>query len=335
MGSLNENKKNQWNYSLDLLKFISSFMIVCINFKFFGEVGKFVTVISRFAVPVFFMISGYYSCNDDLKAVKDKIIRIMKMYIFAVVLYFCFNVIVKVLSGQYKEAIWYVSTYLRFRYTSKTILFNESITAMHIWFLGALIYSYGIRYLVIRFKVKENIINILSFVLLVINIALGIGMSVLKITTPSFLLHNYILRNFLFMGFPLFTIGRLINKKEDVILNVLSCKILVFLVLLSVADAVLMWKVDWTKDLYAGSILMAVTLFVIALKMKDKTYHPNVNALFNTSTLVYVIHVMIGNIISMTGIENMQFYTYLKPIVIFALSVGVALLVKKILSVKR
>ena len=116
----------QRNYSLDLLKFIASFFIVCIHFKVFGEVGDFIVVLSRFAVPVFFMISGYYSFNDDTVKLKQKIINILKFYFCAVVLYACFNVITMVFNGQLAEAKWYISTYLRIQYTSKNLLFNES-----------------------------------------------------------------------------------------------------------------------------------------------------------------------------------------------------------------
>ena len=205
--------KKQRNYSLDLLKFISSFLIVCIHFKISGKTGELITIIARFAVPVFFMVSGYYSYNDDEHHIKNKILNILKLYFFAFVIYFCYNVATKMLSGQVREALWYVSTYLRPRYVLPAILFNESNTAMHLWFLGSLLYSYLIQWCVVKFKIKDNIVYILSCALLLIHIALGIGLSVIGIETPDFLTKNYMLRNFLFMGFPLFTLGQFIRKK--------------------------------------------------------------------------------------------------------------------------
>ena len=85
MDRLNQIKPTR-NYSLDLLKFISSFMIVCIHFKFFGTAGEFITVVSRFAVPVFFMISGYYSYGAEEKKIRSKIFNILKLYLIALVL---------------------------------------------------------------------------------------------------------------------------------------------------------------------------------------------------------------------------------------------------------
>ena len=88
MENLKLNMKKQRNYSLDLLKFISSFLIVCIHFKISGKTGELITIIARFAVPVFFMVSGYYSYNDDEHHIKNKILNIK--YIKIIFLCICY-----------------------------------------------------------------------------------------------------------------------------------------------------------------------------------------------------------------------------------------------------
>lgn len=335
--SLSRNK--QRNYSLDLLKFISSFMIICIHFKIAGKTGELLTVISRFAVPVFFMVSGYYACHDDCDKLKRKIINIVKIYFISVVIYFCFNIVVMILKGQIREALWYVSTYLRIQYTSKIFLFNESITAMHLWFLGSLIYSYVVQYLALKIKIKDNVIYLISTLLIITHLVLGIGLPALGIETPEFLLKNYMLRNYLFMGYPLFVFGTFVRKKEDVIHKVISCKVIFILLVISLVDALLVWNIDWSKDLYIGSIISAFALFILALKKKDKKYPRKLLTLFNTSSIVYVIHVMIGEILAMTVLENTMLYAYIKPVVIFGLSVAISVffnvLVKRIRKTNR
>ena len=249
------------------------------------------------------------------------------MYIGAFILYFCFNVLVKVFNGQYREAIWYISTYLRIQYTSKIILFNESITAMHLWFLGSLIYLYVIRYFIIKSKVNDNIIYALSCLILLINLVLGIGFSAMGIALPSFLLKNYIMRNFLFIGFPFFTLGQFIKSREEVILNKVTGRIIALLILLSIIDTFVVYRIDSSKDLYVGSVLLSFALFILALKLKEKEYNKNMITLFNTNTGVYLIHVMAGDILAMTGLENFRFYLYLRPVFIFIVSVIVCLLI--------
>lgn len=329
MESRIQEERKYRNYSLDLLKLIAAFMIVCIHFKSYGKIGEVITIFARFAVPVFFMISGYYAYNDDTKKIKGKIIHIIKIYIFAFVIYFCFNVVVKILAGQIREAIWYVSTYRRPRYVLPVILFNESNTAMHLWFLGSLIYSYIIQQIIIKLKIKENLVYILSCALLLIHLALGIGLSVLGIETPAFLAKNYMLRNFLFMGFPLFSLGQFVKKNEEMLLNKVSVLHIVILFAVSIIEAIVMRGVNWEKDLYLGAVLFGFALFVVALKMRDKTYSPKLITLFNTSTNVYLVHVMIGDILALTPLDNMLFYQYAAPFIIFVVSVIITLVLNR------
>lgn len=335
MEKLNINEKKQRNYSLDFLKIISAFMIVCIHFKFSGSVGEVAVIIGRFAVPVFFMISGYYSYNVDCRKIKNKILHIAKIYFCALVLYFCFNIAVFIYAGQYREAIWYASTYFRIRYVLTAVLFNESLTAMHLWFMGALIYSYLIQYFIVRMNIKDRIVYVASGVLLMINIAFGVGPSVFGIPLPAFLAKNYILRNFLFLGFPLFAFGQLLRKKEDSVLNGVKNYHIAILIIIAVVEAFVMRGIAWKKDLYAGSLLMGFALFVIALKMKNKTYNPKILAVFNTSTNVYLIHIMVGDIMGMTPLGRVQFYQSAEPVFVFGISVIVALIINRIGSIKK
>ena len=96
------------------------------------------------------------------------------------------------------------------------------------------------------------------------------------------------------------------------------------------AEAFIMNEINWEKDLYLGSILLGFTLFVAALKLEKKVYNPNLVKLFNTSTIVYLIHVMIGDILAHTSLENMLFYQYTRPFIIFVISVIVALVLNKV-----
>lgn len=327
MENLRQSIENHRNYSLDLLKFIASYMIVCIHFRSYGVAGEFISVVSRFAVPVFFMISGYYSYNNDEKKIKNKMLKILKIYFGAFILYFLFNVSVMAFNGQFREALWYVSTYLRFEYTSKIIFFNESITAIHLWFLGALIYSYMIQYIITKAKIKGDTVYILSCALILLHLVLGIGFSVLGIETPAFMSKNYILRNFAFMGFPLFTFGHFIRKNEDVILKKTSWGLITLLFVLSVIDSAIVCGIDWARDLYIGAVLSAFALFVTVLKLKDKRYPRGVTSLFKTTTLVYVIHVMVGDILNMTPLAESKAYLCFRPLVIFSLSVIAVLII--------
>ena len=67
--------KKTRNSTLNALKGIACFSVVMLHCAFPGMVGKIIYGIARFAVPLFFAISGYYvySCNS-----KDVIRRLPK-----------------------------------------------------------------------------------------------------------------------------------------------------------------------------------------------------------------------------------------------------------------
>ena len=52
-----EEKRNN---SIDNLKAICTFLIVCIHVPFPGEIGAYFITLTRIAVPIFFMITGFF-----------------------------------------------------------------------------------------------------------------------------------------------------------------------------------------------------------------------------------------------------------------------------------
>ena len=66
---------NAINHSLNFLKFMAIFAVVCIHcgvFPIGGTKNLIIDAVSRFAVPVFFLISGFYSYYDDNSKALDK-----------------------------------------------------------------------------------------------------------------------------------------------------------------------------------------------------------------------------------------------------------------------
>ena len=48
------------NTGIDILRFICAFLVVCIHAPFPGIIGGCVKAVSRIAVPIFFMSTGYF-----------------------------------------------------------------------------------------------------------------------------------------------------------------------------------------------------------------------------------------------------------------------------------
>ena len=64
--------------NIDILKAICAFLIVCIHAPFPGIIGEYFTALTRIAVPVFFMITGYFYLDVEKK--NGEIRQIKKIY---------------------------------------------------------------------------------------------------------------------------------------------------------------------------------------------------------------------------------------------------------------
>ena len=59
------------------------------------------------------------------------------------------------------------------------------------------------------------------------------------------------------------------------------------------------------------------------------------NILYIDYNNVYIIHVMVGTVFAVTKLESIKLYLYLKPLVIFSVSVCISLLLYRLKFIKR
>ncbi|MBR4673554.1 MAG: acyltransferase family protein [Victivallales bacterium] len=127
----------QHNYSIDFIKGVACIFVVFIHCKFPGYLGTSVNAVSRFSVPFFFMVSGYFSYSSGKFDAKRKIKHIGKITFFASLFYLLVAVVKNHCSvSSILEACSLMGVL-------KLLLFNETIIfALHLWFLFALLYDY-------------------------------------------------------------------------------------------------------------------------------------------------------------------------------------------------
>lgn len=59
-------------YNIDILKAICAFLIVCIHVHFPGTIGAYFMTLTIIAVPIFFMITGYFYSGKIKKQYQSK-----------------------------------------------------------------------------------------------------------------------------------------------------------------------------------------------------------------------------------------------------------------------
>lgn len=137
------------NSTLDVIKGIAAIMVVFIHVQFPGIIGRVVNNLAAFAVPLFFMVSGYFSSNVK----KEKISRSIK-HIVALIL-FAYTINLVRIFFQKNFNIGNTILYLKEITTDKMhiirfFLINETYISGVAWFLFALLYCYVVYYLFIR-----------------------------------------------------------------------------------------------------------------------------------------------------------------------------------------
>lgn len=187
------------NYSLDFFKGIACILVVFMHCEFPGKTGILIQCVSRFCVPFFFMVSGYFCYAADKQVdYKKKIIHISKIIISAIAFYSFINIFF------YHRYPVITAHALR-----DYLIFNVPLyIAGQMWFLYALLYDYVLMYLIVKFKLQKTLKIIVPVgICLYILLAQGAHLT-------GFHVSNKIYRNFLIEGFPLFSLGYLLHMDE-------------------------------------------------------------------------------------------------------------------------
>ena len=318
----NQFKSKKINYSMNVIKCLAIFAVICLHCQIYklGNFGLAVDGVSRFAVPFFFLISGFYSFylddNYSIKKYKTRIIRLLKLIVIANAVYMIYFLIT--MPNYDIVAIFNINSCINY------LLYNISPTAGALWFLQALLYCY-ILFLVLKIlNINVNKLYYLIPILLIINIILG------EFSTFTGLTINKVYyRNFLFMGLPFFTLGYMIHDKENKINKIFSNKITILLVIVTLIIAIVeVLLYQNIQDLFLGTILFTTALFIYCVNNPD-TLNFKITGWIGSNLYVsmYVLHTLI--ILIITPYLN---FNYFYPIIIFAITAIISTVIYLITS---
>lgn len=130
--------------NIDVARFVVSFLVIAIHISPFININQdinffFTRVLGRIAVPLFFMITGYFvidGCLKDKSKLKKYTIKILKIYLFCIILYLPINIYM----GKFNNISIFSIV--------KDILING--TLYHLWYFPALILGIWITYYFIK-----------------------------------------------------------------------------------------------------------------------------------------------------------------------------------------
>lgn len=308
--------------------------VVFMHCEFPGLTGVAVQAISRFCVPFFFMVSGYF-CFRPLSVsststgegryslIIKKIIHIGKITFYACVFYLAYLLL--------QHAVFHnVDFTITWKNVFNWVVFNvPKVVAGQYWFLFALLYAYIFYGIMERFNLRRFSYN-LAAAMFVIYILMAQGMHLTGINIP-----NFLYRNWLVEAFPFFMLGHWIHENQERI--TFTNKTLVSIILLT---TLLCWAERWImgRDFGVNIVTIPQVFALFVYGVKNPTRHEGVIQRIgrDCSMLVYIFHPAVWHsldgVYKLVGLSDNAFLLYLKPVLVLILSILMALLFNAIMA---
>jgi hypothetical protein len=265
------------NFALDLTKVLLAVMVVGIHTAPFSGMSTGLDFFTRngvfhLAVPLFFMVTGYYFISiDSFARFKKWFSHIVILYVFWMLVYLPFYM------PGYNLSAMQVSGY--------SLFITVVLGYFHLWYVAATIVAGLILYFMRGWKVGR-----LATIGLVLYSA-GVALQYLAYYRyPSISFYKY--QNFLFLALPFMMAGLAVAKsdllaiKNKFVLYALAAGLLCFAVEILLASRVT--AADRGFDMYFSRFFIAPALFTLIIK-SDLTY-PRIDIALLPS-VIYFTHI--------------------------------------------
>lgn len=291
--------KTQRTVGLDFLKYLCSFLVIIIHSEMTTKADLFVLPITRIAVPIFFMITGYfYTGSVERNRTGKQIKKIFGLIIFSNALYFVWDILKTLLkNGSVTE---YLKSFLSWEKWVDFLVFNKPPHKGSLWYLTALLYVLIIMYFLKKMGLKSfRKLYILIPILLAFNLVLG-NYAPLIFGKNLKLVYS---RNFLFAGIPFFLLGDYIYHKKFEFKNKTLITCIIIFAITSVLENWYMVKIfkDKNLDFFASTLFISFFVFIFALKNEkifaEKTKLSTLAEFGRKySLIIYIAHPIVINI---------------------------------------
>lgn len=300
--------KSQRNYAFDMIKCIAAFLVVCIHYApKYNLFDAYLNAICRIAVPLFFIITGYYYENRVASGkVKQYVQRIAWLTFYASLFYLIAFSIEHYFDGNLIQWLRHIFC---LKNLCKWFICNDYPVVSHLWYLYALIYSVAFNVVVDKLKLTK-FLPYLCVGLLFLHCVLNVKFS------------GIYLRNWMFMGVPFLIVGRILNQIKEFIYKInLSAITIVIILFISLLLLYLEMMILPYRDFYASIIPLVLTISMLAIRYPlfgEDSFVARIGKEYSSD--LYLYHVFIGGIIISCINNNSVCIWYLRPVVITVLT---------------
>ena len=309
---------------------MAAIAVVFIHVLFPGKLGSMVNCLARLAVPFFFAISGYYSFNADTSRLRSRARSILKLYVLAVILSLGWGFFREMVIYGTSPLPWLMRTMTFHNIACMLLLQIDFLGGGHLWYLLSLMLCYVVLQGYIRWKGKDyRDLYLFSGIMLTVCLITESFTSAAGITVS-----NYLYRNTLLLGLPLFTLGLFLGQYQETLRSTynLAPKSLLILFCLGVVVSVLQWMPFGELELPIGTLIQLFALMLLVvnapnLVRADSLWGRMIAHFASLSTTVYITHLIWSEIYFLrlypgvvSRLGGME--PYLRPVLVAALSLG-------------
>lgn len=253
------------------------------------------TPLIRVAVPVFFMMSGYFIWSPSHAGVQDKVVRKIKdiawVTLYANVLYILLAIVLHLLDPRTELPLTSLKSWF-------LLLFFGTGVCLPLWYLTAFLQTLIVFYIVLRLRRELTFIKLAPWLLI---LTLGVGMygSVFGLEGIPYTIKV----NFLMEGIPFFCLGYAIQEYQPQIMEVITPRRSLWLAgvifVLSFCEMALLRRytagvdLDYTNTVYLTTPLLATSVFLMCLLHPQTGRHSYLRIIGrDLSTDIYLWHFM-------------------------------------------
>lgn len=349
-------ERKEENRSLYSLEGIACVSVVFLHCTFPSWIGVFVCGLARFAVPLFFIVSGYYLWRPGMsqeqveKRIRNKSRHIGFVLLASSALYLSWTIFREGLTHGSRSVPSFLKGLLQMRQLFAAFVLND-FTAIggHLWFLAALLYGYLILGFVIRRKGMEyfsesRIYRYAAFLLsahVIGRVLFALAKSDDLLGIPVYLWS----RNWLFMGIPFMLSGCWMRENRERLLELFRVKQMIFwfilgICLTTVENFLIYDMTGDDRELYIGTFMMVFSMFLYVLRFPEKGRIRGMERIGRQYLLfIYVTHLAVTEgidlFLGVLGLNRVPVVKLTRPLIVVALCAAGAFFWKNVTGRKE
>lgn len=148
--------QKEYNVKLNLLKALACIGVVFIHVRFPGAFGEIISYAATFAVPIFFMIAGYYAYGKDTATIKRRMSKIGCIFLFGYFLFFAYCALSQFLNQSFHT--WLGENFNWFTPVKYTVFCTVDF-AQPLWYLIAMVEVYIFWYFVVKHQKEQFVLK--------------------------------------------------------------------------------------------------------------------------------------------------------------------------------